>query len=144
MEIYTIGFTKKSAEEFFGLLKRNGIRRLVDIRLNNSSQLAGFTKERDLKYFLREICDADYVHMPELAPEESTLKAYRDSGDWDAYVLEFNRTMLKRSPELKLDPSFFATPTVLLCSEPTTEQCHRRLVVEYFAQHWPDVKRIDL
>jgi uncharacterized protein (DUF488 family) len=144
VEIYTIGFTKKSAEQFFGLLRDAGILRVIDIRLNNSSQLAGFTKARDLEFFLREICDAEYVHLPLLAPEESTLKAYRDSGDWETYVAEFNRTLEKRAPELRLDPESFVLPTALLCSEPTSKQCHRRLVVEYLAAKWPDVVQVDL
>lgn len=144
MEIYTIGFTKKSAEQFFGLLKQARVQRLIDIRLNNSSQLAGFTKARDLKYFLREILDAEYVHMPDLAPEKATLDAYRESGDWAAYVGEFNRTLEKRAPELRLTQEYFEVPTVLLCSEPVPDQCHRRLVVEYLASKWPEVHRVDL
>ncbi len=144
MEIYTIGFTQKSAEDFFERLKRAGVRRLVDIRLNNSSQLAGFTKGRDLPYFLRQICDAAYVHIPDLAPEESTLKAYKTTGDWDRYVVDFQATLDRRAPERQLTPAYFEVPTVLLCSEPTAERCHRRLVVEHLARHWQDVRRVDL
>ena len=84
MKIYTIGYTKKSAEEFFGLLERHGIERVVDVRLKNTSQLAGFTKRDDLEYFLQRVLGADYCHTDFLAPTPDLLKAYRESGgDWN-------------------------------------------------------------
>jgi uncharacterized protein (DUF488 family) len=140
MEIYSIGFTQKSAAQFFGALKQAGIRRLMDIRLNNTSQLAAFAKASDLPYFLRELCDAEYVHEPLLAPTQEILDEYKKKkGDWSAYEEEFVTLIRKRDIANTLDRASFAVPTVLLCSEPTAEHCHRRLVLEYLAQHWSDV-----
>ena len=139
MEIYTVGFTKKSAEQFFGLLKRAGIKRLLDIRLNNVSQLAGFTRRDDLKFFLREICGADYQHEPLLAPTKDILESYRKTKDWTSYEKAFNQLIAMRRIENIFAPDYFKTPTVLLCSEPTATQCHRRLVVEYLKEHIPGI-----
>lgn len=137
VRIYTIGFAGKSAEGFFETLKQHGITRLLDIRIHNSSQLAGFTKQNDLKYFLRVICNAEYEHVPILAPTEELLKAYRTKKiDWSHYEGEFIRLMHDRKVEKQISPELFAAPTVLLCSEPTAERCHRRLVAEYLRQHW--------
>jgi uncharacterized protein (DUF488 family) len=145
VEIYTIGFTKKSAAEFFETLKRAGIRRLIDIRLKNSAQLAGFTKRDDLAYFLREICDADYRHEPLLAPTPEMLERYRKRrASWDEYERQFLRLMEQRRIDEILDPALFAIPTVLLCSEPTAERCHRRLVVEFLRARWKDVQPVHL
>lgn len=141
MEIFTIGFTKKTAGEFFGLLRRSKITRLVDIRLNNVSQLAGFTKRDDLEFFLREICDADYTHEPLLAPTQEMLDTYKKAkGDWNKYEREFRALMAERKVEKRIAKSLFADKAVLLCSEPTPEHCHRRLVAEYLQQHWRDVE----
>jgi uncharacterized protein (DUF488 family) len=141
MEIYTIGFTKKTAAEFFGSLRQAGIRRLIDVRLNNSSQLAGFTKREDLPFFLREICQAQYVHEPLLAPTKELLDAYkRRKGSWSDYELRFLALMEERKVEEKLDQGSFKIPTVLLCSEATAERCHRRLVSEYLQAKWGDLK----
>ena len=144
MEIYTIGFTKRSAEQFFEALKSAGIRRLIDIRLNNTSQLAGFTKGRDLDYFLRTICGAVYQHQPLLAPTEDILSAYRRDNDWAKYETAFMALLSQRRVEEALSQRVFDDPTVLLCSEPTSERCHRRLVVEYLDARWGDVTRRDL
>lgn len=135
--VYTIGFTRKNAEQFFRILCNNGIRRLVDVRLNNVSQLAGFTKREDLRYFLHQICDADYLHEPLLAPTQAMLDTYKKgNGKWEDYAREFQALLAERKIEDKLDRSLFAVPTVLLCSEPTAEHCHRRLVVEYLRDKW--------
>src|ERR1700730_8940416 len=132
MEVFTIGFTKKTAAEFFGLLRRNGIKRLVDVRLNNVSQLAGFTKREDLQFFLREICGSEYLHEPLLAPTQGMLDAYKkEKGSWQEYERKFLELMATRKIGERLNPSLFEVPAVLLCSEPTPEHCHRRLVVEY-------------
>jgi len=140
MEIYTIGFTKKTAEEFFGLLRRHGIRRLVDVRLNNISQLAGFAKRDDLRFFLREICGAEYMHEPLLAPTQEMLDALKKKkGDWEDYEREFLALIAERQIEERLDRSLFGVPAVLLCSEPSPQQCHRRLVVEYLQKKWGDL-----
>lgn len=145
MEIYTIGFTQSSASEFFGRLSKAKIRRLVDVRLNNKSQLAGFAKRDDLSYFLREICHANYLHEPLLAPTQEMLDRYKkDGGSWANYERTFLALMEDREIELKLDRKSFAEPTVLLCSEATAEHCHRRLVIEYLQQHWTDLRAIHL
>ena len=136
MEIYTIGFTQSSAEHFFGRLARVGARRLLDVRLNNSSQLAGFAKARDLPYFLTELIGASYEHEPLLAPTEEILDAYKKQGGaWSVYEDDFNRLLAERDIANALDPADFETPTALLCSEAGAEHCHRRLVCEYLAEH---------
>src|SRR5438132_5502657 len=100
MEVYTIGFTKRTAAEFFGALKRAGIKRLLDVRLNNSSQLAGFTKREDLPFFLKEICSAEYVHQPLLAPTQDMLDAYKKKGgSWQEYEDRFLQLMKERKIE---------------------------------------------
>ena len=140
MEVYSIGFTKKTAEQFFGILGKAGIRRLLDVRLKNASQLAGFTKREDLEYFLREICAAEYVHEPQLAPTKEILDEYKKhKGSWEEYERRFLALMAIRKVEEKLDTGIFAVPTVLLCSEPTPDHCHRRLVLEYLQQKWSNL-----
>jgi uncharacterized protein (DUF488 family) len=141
LEIYTIGFTKKNASTFFGALKQAGIVRLIDVRLSNSSQLAGFTKRDDLSYFLREICGAAYLHEPLLAPTEEILKQYQQKQmAWDEYEQRFRALLAERQVQDKIERGWFASPAVLLCSEPTAEKCHRRLVAEYLKQKWADVE----
>lgn len=145
MEIYTIGFTQTTAQHFFGRLADAGVERLLDVRLNNSSQLAGFAKARDLPYFLGELLDATYEHDPRLAPTQGLLDAYKKAkGDWSDYERRFTRLMEERQIEKALSPSDFLSPTALLCSEATAERCHRRLVCEYLARHWPDVRPVHL
>jgi uncharacterized protein (DUF488 family) len=137
MEVYSIGFTKKTAEQFFGVLKKTGIRRLVDVRLNNRSQLAGFSKREDLQYFLREICGTEYLHEPLLAPTQEMLSAYRRKQiSWSEYEKLFLSLMVDRQIQKKLEHSLFSVPTVLLCSEPKPDRCHRRLVLEYLRGKW--------
>ncbi len=140
MEIYSIGFTQKSAGEFFGALKAHGIERLLDVRLNNTSQLAGFAKQADLPYFLREICGAAYEHEPLLAPTQEILDAFKKhKGSWDAYTEAYLDLIRSRGVETALSKESFQKKTVLLCSEPTAEHCHRRLALEYLQEHWKDV-----
>ena len=140
MEIYSIGFTQKSAAQFFGALKTAGIRRLMDVRLNNKSQVAGFTKNSDLPFFLRELCDASYVHEPLLAPNQEMLDTYKKKkGSWSSYEEQFLALMSTRDISNVLDQAGFEQATVLLCSEPTAEQCHRRLVLEYLQRRWDGV-----
>jgi uncharacterized protein (DUF488 family) len=137
VEVYSIGFTKKTAEQFFGLLKTTGIRRLLDVRLNNISQLSGFTKRDDLQYFLRQICGVDYRHEPLLAPTKEMLDGYKkQKGSWEEYEVRFLALMADRQVETRLAASDFDVPTVLLCSEPKADHCHRRLVLEYLQQKW--------
>lgn len=140
MKIFTIGFTKKSAEEFFTRLKQPGLSRLIDARLNNVSQLAGFTKKEDLKFFIREICKIDYIHLPELAPTKEILDAYKkNDGNWAVYERQFLGLLTARRIEEKLDKRLFEGGC-LLCSEATPEHCHRRLVAEYLREKWGDVE----
>ena len=145
MEIYTIGFTQKSAAQFFDLLKRHQIRRLVDVRLNNVSQLAGFSKRDDLAHFLRELVGAEYCHEPLLAPTQQMLDDLKKRrGSWADYEQRFLALMRERQIEHELDPALFEERTVLLCSEATPERCHRRLVIEYLSEHWGDVHAVHL
>lgn len=136
MKVYTIGFTQKSAEKFFNLLRRAGVERVVDVRLNNSGQLAGFSKKDDLIFFLKELCGIDYVHVPELAPTKDILDAYKKhKGSWAVYEEEFMSLMEKR----RIDEAIardIVDQGCLLCSEHKPHHCHRRLVAEYLAQKW--------
>ena len=140
MEIYSIGFTKKSAGEFFDALKAAGIERLLDVRLHNTSQLAGFAKQSDLKYFLEEICNAAYEHEPLLAPTQEILDAFKkQKGSWETYTEAYLALIRSRKVESAISQQSFERRTVLLCSEASAEHCHRRLALEYLQQHWNDV-----
>ena len=139
MKVFTIGFTKKSAREFFTLLANSGAKRLVDVRLNNSSQLAGFSKRDDLEYFLKAICQMDYLHLPELAPTQEMLDAYKGKQmDWAAYENAFLQLMSERKVETSVAREALEG-SVLLCSEPKPEKCHRRLVAEYLQRAWGEL-----
>lgn len=146
MKIYTIGFTHKRAEAFFDLLRTNGVQRLVDIRLNPGGQLSGFAKGEDLPYFLdRLAAGCQYVHLPALAPTKEILTDYRADGDWPRYVERFNALMdERRVPEILDRADFEARTSCFLCSEATPEQCHRRLIAERIAYHWPSVEIVHL
>ena len=136
--LYTIGFTKKSAESFFSLLKNAGIKKLVDIRVNNSSQLAGFAKGKDLEFFVKELCDAEYTHIVDLAPTKELLKDYQDKViDWNDYVSVFNKLLTDRHTSKRFPVEAFDN-ACFLCTEETPEYCHRRLVAEYLKQENPD------
>lgn len=140
MEIYTIGFTKKTAAQFFSALKTASIEQLVDVRLNNVSQLAGFAKKEDLAYFLSEICGAEYKHEPLLAPTQDLLDEYKkQKGSWDVYERQFLSLMEERQIENQIPKELFSKRTVLLCSENTADQCHRRLVIEYLQEKWGNI-----
>ena len=145
MEIYSIGFTQKSAREFFDTLKAHGIKRLLDVRLNNTSQLAAFAKQADLAYFLHEICGAAYEHEPLLAPTQEMLDAYKkQKGSWEDYTEAYLALIRTRKVEAALSKKSFRKKTVLLCSEATAEHCHRRLVLEYLQNEWGSVRIIHL
>lgn len=145
MQVHTIGFTKRTAAEFFGALRAVGIRRLVDVRLNNSSQLAGFAKRDDLSYFLSEICDAQYVHEPLLAPTQDLLDGHKKrGGSWPEYERAFLELMQQRVVAERLDRRLFDVRTVLLCSEATAAHCHRRLVLEYLGVEWGGIDVVHL
>jgi len=141
MKIFTIGFTKKSAEAFFTRLGDAGVKRLVDVRLKNVSQLAGFTKRDDLRYFAKVICDIDYVHFPELDPTSEILNPFKKAkhGDWQLYERQFLSLMRERHIESAI-PREILDGGCLLCSEETADHCHRRLVAEYLKEHWSDVE----
>lgn len=144
MKIFTIGFTRKTAEQFFALLDRPDLRRVVDIRLNHNSQLAGFTKTADLEFFLRRVLEKGYIHLPQLAPTAEILKAYRDGyGSWDQYEQDFNALMRQRCIQDTV-PVEILDGGCLLCSEVTPDHCHRRLVAEYLAGEWRDVEILHL
>lgn len=140
MKIFTIGFTKKSAESFFTKLKAAGVKRLVDIRLNNVSQLAGFTKKDDLRYFVKEICSIEYSHLPELAPTQDILNAYKKKrASWSDYEQKFLELMRSRRVEESV-PREILEGSCLLCSEEKPDHCHRRLVAEYLKEKWGNVE----
>jgi len=139
MKLFTIGFTRSSAEHFFARLKSAGVRTVIDVRLNNASQLAGFAKKDDLRYFARAICGAGYEHLPELAPTPEMLATYRQSKDgWPSYARAFLDLMARRKIE-RLDRAAF-DGGCLLCSEATPHHCHRRLVAEYLRDRWGDIE----
>jgi len=144
MNVFTLGFTKKSAQRFFELLRNSGAKRVVDVRLNNVSQLAGFAKKGDLAYFLKEICEMEYLHLPELAPTQEILDDYKKrKGDWATYEESFTSLMTQRRIEATVQKEIIAEGC-LLCSEDQPEHCHRRLVAEYLKKHWGDVTVVHL
>lgn len=144
MKIFTIGFTKKSAEMFFTRLSNSGVRRLVDIRLNNVSQLAGFTKKDDLCYFANAICNIEYVHVPDLAPTKDMLDAYKKrKGDWELYERQFLDLMQSRQVEETMSRDML-DGSCLLCSEELPQHCHRRLVAEYLKEKWGGIEVVHL
>jgi uncharacterized protein (DUF488 family) len=131
MQLFTLGFAKKPARQFFALLQRHGIRRVIDIRANNRGQLAGFTKRDDLEFFLHALGKRDYAHHLELAPTQDMLRRYRAKElDWKGYEGEFKKLMAQRGSLRHFDMKALGETSVLLCSEPTPEHCHRRLVAE--------------
>jgi len=143
VKIYTIGFTKKNASSFFGMIAQSGVKRVVDVRLNNVSQLAGFAKKEDLKYFLKKICNIDYVHEPLLAPTKQMLDEYKkNGGNWDVYEARFSDLMAVRQIEKNV-PKELVDDSCLLCSEDKPHHCHRRIVAEYFKSHWPEEVKIN-
>jgi uncharacterized protein (DUF488 family) len=135
MKINTIGFTKKNAQTFFNFIKNEKVSTLIDVRLNNVSQLAGYAKRDDLKFFLKELCDTDYLHIPDLAPTKEILNGYKKGGmTWERYEDNFLNLMAQRNIERILKPTLL-NDSCLLCSEHEPHFCHRRLVVEYLNEH---------
>lgn len=144
MRLFTIGFTQKTAERFFGLLRSAGVLRVIDTRLNNRSQLAGFSKADDLPFFLRELGGIAYEHRPEMAPTQEMLDRYKKQrGSWSAYEDEFKDLIRARAIERRLQVADLEN-AVLLCSEHEPTHCHRRLVAEYFTQYWPELEIVHL
>ena len=140
MKIFTIGFTKKPAQTFFNRLTEAGVKRLIDVRLNNVSQLAAFTKKDDLRFFAKAICNIEYIHMLEFAPTAEILDPYKKSkhGDWNLYERRF--LSLIQSRRIENSPRELLDGACLLCSEEKPHQCHRRLVAEYLRNHWSGVQ----
>ncbi len=136
MEIATIGFTRTSAQHFFERLTAARIERVVDVRLHNQSQLAGFAKHPDIAYLLETICHISYEQDLRLAPTAELLRKYRDDKDWGRYQTDFVRLMRQRNIMIVLDKDAFESKTALLCAEATAERCHRRLVAELLAKRW--------
>lgn len=146
MKIFTIGFTQKSAREFFNKIKENKIALLLDIRLNNVSQLAGFAKGKDLEYFLKEICHCEYAHDEVFAPTKILLDNYRTKKvSWIEYEKVFTE-ILKTRPIIERFNKIYGkfNNICLLCTEPTPEQCHRRLVAEYLKEHIENIEIIHI
>lgn len=140
MTVYTIGFTKTAAESFFTRLQKAGVKTLLDVRLNNVSQLAGFAKKNDLRYFLKAICGIDYAHQPDLAPTQDLLDAYKkEGGNWADYEKRFLDLMASRRIEDTV-PRNVVNEACLLCSEDKPTYCHRRLVAEYLRDKWGEME----
>lgn len=143
-KLFTIGFTKKTAQSFFTLIKSNDIKCVIDIRLSNESQLAGFSKRIDLEYFLREICDCGYRHLPMLAPTKEILDNYKKKKiSWEEYTVQYNSLLKNRGIEnqLSLDD---LNGSCFLCSELTANNCHRGLAAKYLNDKYNEIKIIHL
>ena len=139
IKIYTIGFTQNSAEQFFGKLIKAGVKKIVDARLNNSSQLAGFAKKNDLRYFLKALGNIGYIHMPILAPSEEIFTEFKKNrGDWQTYEKKFRALMADRRIENVVNPTEL-DQSCIFCSEHLPKHCHRRLVAEYLKKKWSNV-----
>jgi len=140
VEIYTVGFAGKTAQAFFSALKKAGVRRVIDVRLRPNGGLSLFARGTDLTFLLRELCGAEYLYVPLLAPTKDILSDFRKRKmDWPEYERRFRVLMDERRVAENLDKSLFSVPVALLCSEASPEQCHRRLVAEYLQSHWPGI-----
>jgi uncharacterized protein (DUF488 family) len=143
-KIFTIGFTGKSAENFFSLLKDNNIKKVIDVRLNNNSQLAGFTKKGDFGFFLQKIISCAYIHRPDLAPTDEILKGYKAKTiGWDIYAEEYIKLLVLRDIKSCLNRDDIIN-AVFLCSEHQPERCHRRLLAEYLQRLFNNFEIIHL
>lgn len=133
--LFTIGFTQKTAEQFFGLLLDAGVQRVIDIRENRVGQLSGFAKYPDIVFFLDRLLGIEYVYEPLFAPSPEIRQAYKTTQDWQQYEVSFAALMEQRSALEKVELTKFEGRIALLCSEPGPEKCHRRLVAEMLANH---------
>lgn len=144
IKLFTIGFTKKTAEHFFETLIKNNVVKIIDIRINNRSQLAGFAKVADLKYFAKTIANIEYIYLPDFAPTKELLSDYQNKRiDWTGYEKMYRQLIEQRNIKTKYDISSFNN-ACFLCSEETPEQCHRRLLVEFFQEVNSDIQIIHL
>jgi uncharacterized protein (DUF488 family) len=140
LQLFTIGFTQKTAEQFFESLIQSGTKTLIDTRLNNVSQLAGFAKKQDLKYFLKRLGNIEYIHITDLAPTKDILEEYKkNKGEWSVYETKFLQLMTERQIEHKVSPDLIHRGC-LLCSEAKPHHCHRRLVAEYLSRKWGNLE----
>ncbi|MCY6494187.1 DUF488 domain-containing protein [Leptolyngbya sp. GGD] len=136
VNLFTIGFTQKTAQQFFETLTKAGVKLIIDTRLNNVSQLAGFAKRTDLEYFLKQIGEIEYLHRLDLAPTQEMLDEYKkQKGEWSIYEQKFLQLMCDREIEKSVSPELLEN-CCLLCSEAKPHHCHRRLIAEYLNQHW--------
>ncbi len=141
IKVYTIGFAGKSARQFFETLEKHNITKVIDVRLNNTSQLAGFTKRDDLEFFVERLLGGVYLHEPKLAPSKELLQEYKKNKiSWEEYERRFTELLEKRSIISYVTPEWFAVPTVLLCSESSPLYCHRRLILEYLQKRWKNLE----
>jgi len=144
MKLFTIGFTGKSAEKFFGLLESSTATKLIDIRINRTSQLAGFAKEQDLRFFLPKLARMEYLVREDLAPTKELLSSYRDKEiDWDKFALKYQELLKQRGAIESLNSDIFDN-AVLLCSEIEPEKCHRLLLANLIFEKFPNVKVTNL
>jgi uncharacterized protein (DUF488 family) len=144
MKLFTIGFTKKTANVFFSLLQKNEVKKIIDIRLNNKSQLAGFTKEDDFRFFLKTIAGIEYIHLTKFAPNEELLKKYQKKEiDWKGYEIEYLKLLDTRKVTESFDTKILEN-ACLLCSEEKADNCHRRLLAEYLKKEYPEIEIIHL
>ena len=145
LTVYTIGFRKKKLSEFIHLLRDAGVDAVIDARLNNTSQLSGYSKRDDLAFILRDCSRISYEHALDLAPTQEILDAFRQDKDWDGYVDRYVPLLVERRAE-DMGSDFLSryTAPCVLCSEPTADYCHRRLIVEYWAAHNPDLGIVHL
>lgn len=138
--IFTMGASKKDAATFFATLREAGVRRVLDVRLRNQSALGGFTRGRNLEYFLKTLLALEYVHRPDLAPTKELLEGYREKQiDWSEYERRFAEILAQRRPEEALAREEL-DGACLLCSEPKPDRCHRRLVAEHLGRAWSGVE----
>lgn len=137
--LFTIGFAQKSAQQFFETLEYNQIKTLIDVRLNNVSQLAGFTKKNDLKYFLNKLCDIEYIHCPVFAPTKEILDAYKKKEiSWEEYENVYCDLLSERQASTRIEPHEL-NMSCFLCSEPKADKCHRRLLAEYLKKSYSNL-----
>ncbi len=138
--IFTVGFTKKSLRQFIEVLRAAGVQRVIDVRLRNTSQLAGWSKQPDFAYLLEEGFDIAYEHHPEFAPTDELLDEYKQGRDWAVYEERFNRLLAERDPEVEARALLEKEAICLLCAEPTADKCHRRMVAEYLQSLVPEAE----
>ncbi len=144
IKVFTIGYAGKNARQFFSILNQTGIRKVIDVRLYNTSQLAGFTKKQDIEYFLQAIVGAEYIHMPIMAPTKQLLGDYKKGLiSWQQYETQFKSIIAQRRIDKHIMPQDIDM-SCFLCSEAKADNCHRRLVAEYLVGLWPNISIIHL